>query len=106
MKIILLVLLSLFIIGCEEDRTEYSKYNKKTLKDHANVKEYWYNNHREITIRNEITGEIFLEVKGMCGYERKGDVVTVTCATTETEFKEYIATLVPNMSVLVITDLK
>ena len=31
---------------------------------------------------------------------------TVTCATSETEFKEYIATLVPNMTVLVITDLK
>ena len=42
----------------------------------------------------------------MWGYERRGDVVTVTCATSETEFKEYIATLVPNMSVLVITDLK
>ena len=42
----------------------------------------------------------------MCGYERRGDVVTVTCAINETEFKEYIATLVPNMTVLVITDLK
>lgn len=42
----------------------------------------------------------------MCGYERRDDVVTVTCATSETEFKEYIATLVPNMTVLVITDLK
>ena len=97
MKIILLVLLSFFLIGCED----YRSTNYKTR-----VKDYWYNNHREIIIRNETTGEIFLEVKGMCGYERKGDVVTVTCATTETEFKEYIATLVPNMSVLVITDLK
>ena len=42
----------------------------------------------------------------MWGYERRGDVVTVTCAINETEFKEYIATLVPNMTVLVITDLK
>ena len=106
MKIILLVLLSFFIIGCEDDRTEYIKYNKPNLKDHTRVKDYWYNNYREIIIRNETTGEIFLEVKGKCGYERRGDVVTVTCATTETEFKEYIATLVPNMSVLVITDLK
>ena len=106
MKIFLLVLLSLFVVGCEDDRTEYSKYNKPTLKEYARIKDQYYNNNREIIIRNENTGEIFLEVKGMCGYERKGDVVTVTCATTETEFKEYIATLVPNMSVLVITDLK
>lgn len=106
MKIILLVLLSLFIIGCEGDRTTYYKYNSKTLEDHTRVKDYWYNNYREIIIRNETTGEIFLEVKGKCGYERRGDVVTVTCATSETEFKEYIATLVPNMTVLVITDLK
>ena len=41
-----------------------------------------------------------------CEYARRGDFVTVTCATSETEFKEYIATLVPNMTVLVITDLK
>ena len=106
MKIVLLVILSFFLIGCEEDRTEYNKYNKPNLKEHVLVKDYWYNNHREIIIRNETTGEIFLEVKGMCGYERKGDVVIITCATNETEFKEYIATLVPNMSVLVITDLK
>ena len=106
MKIVLLVILSFFIIGCEEDRTEYNKYNKPNLKDHVIVKDYWYNNYREIIIRNETTGEIFLEVKGMCGYERKGVVVIITCATNETEFKEYVATLVPNMSVLVITDLK
>ena len=42
----------------------------------------------------------------MCGYGRKGDVITVTYAINETEFKEYVATLVPNMTVLVITDLK
>ena len=106
MKIVLLVILSFFIIGCEEDRTEYNKYNKPNLKDHARIKDHYYNNNREIIIRNETTGEIFLEVKGMCGYERKGDVVIITCATNETEFKEYIATLVPNMSVLVIRDLK
>ena len=63
MKIILLVLLSLFVVGCEDDRTEYSKYNKPNLKDHVRVKDYWYNNHREIIIRNETTGEIFLEIK-------------------------------------------
>ena len=106
MKIVLLVILSFFIIGCEGDRTEYDKYYKRDLKDHVRVKDNWYNNHREIIIRNENTGEIFLEVKGMCGYERKGNVVIITCATNETEFKEYVATLVPNMSVLVITDLK
>ena len=106
MKIVLLVILSFFIIGCESDRTEYDKYSKRDLKYHVKAKDYLYKDHRWIIIRNENTGEIFLEVKGMCGYERKGEVVIITCATNETEFKEYIATLVPNMSVLVIRDLK
>ena len=42
----------------------------------------------------------------MCGYGRKGDVIIVTCTINETEFKEYVAALIPNTPVLIITDLK